>query len=132
MDSHSHLANILGKYSFTAPWEMAMNIGLKSSIVAIPTNYYVTTSHGISLPSVQDVNTMEQSNVLFLNAEKWITKRLQLEAGVSYDFTYQHVKYKENGQRLSFHKQYHNIIPSFSIGYLFSPQSFATIGLSIP
>lgn len=67
VDSHSHLANILGKYSFTAPWEIAMNIGLKSSIVAIPTNYYVTTSHGISLPSVQDVNTMEQSNVLFLN-----------------------------------------------------------------
>ena len=131
MDSHSHLANIMGKYSFTGPLGVDLNVGLKSNAIIIPTIYHLTIER-VSIPSVQDVNTLEQSNVLFLDAEKWITKRFQLQTGVSYNFTYQHVIYTENGLDKSIHKQYHNIIPSFSIGYLLAARSFVALGLIVP
>lgn len=131
MNSNSHLANVLAKYNFTGPLGIALNVGLKSNVVIIPTNYQFTT-RDVSVPKVQDVNTLEQSDVIFLDAEKWITKRLQLQVGTSYDFTYQHVKYKENGLDQSVHKQYHNIIPSLSVAYLLAARSFVTLGLSVP
>lgn len=131
MNSKSHLANVLAKYSFTGPWGTAMNVGLKSNVVIIPTNYGFTKTY-VNFPEVQDVNTLEQSNVLFLDAEKWITSWLQLQTDVSYDFTYQHVRYKENCQNLSVNKQYHNIIPSFSITYLLARRSYIALGLSVP
>lgn len=131
MNSKSHLGNILAKYNFTGPLGIALNVGLKSNVVIIPTNYHFTT-RDVSIPELQDVNTLEQSNVLFLDAEKWIMKRLQLKAGLSYDFTYQQVKYKENGLDQSVHKQYHNIIPSLSVAYLLAARSFVALGLSVP
>lgn len=131
MNSNSHLANVLTKYNFTGPLGFALNVGLKSNVVIIPTNYQFTTRQ-VSIPGLQDVNTLEQSNVLFLDAEKWITKRFQLKSGVSYDFTYQQVKYKENGLNQSVYKQYHNIIPSLSVAYLLAARSFVALGLSVP
>ncbi|MDO4160182.1 MAG: hypothetical protein Q4D41_06990 [Prevotellaceae bacterium] len=130
-DSHSHLVNILGKYSFKSQLGIDLNVGLKCNLILVPTNYHFSTED-ITVPLVQDVNTMEQSNVLFLDAEKWITKHIQLQAGVSYDFTCQYIKYKENSLDQSIYKQYHNIIPSFSIGYLFAARSFVAFGLSVP
>lgn len=131
MNSNSHLANLLTKYSFTGPWGFDLNAGLKNNIVIIPTNYgYIKAD--VNIPEMQDVKTLEQSDVLFLDAEKWITSRLNLQTGVSYDFTYQYVKYKENCQEISVSKQYHNIIPSFSLTYLLERRSYIALGLSVP
>ena len=131
MNSKSHIANILAKYNFTGPLGIAINTGMKSNVVVMPTNYNLTTKK-VSIPEVQDVKTLEQSNVIFLDAEKWITKHLQLQTGLSYDFTYQDIKYKKNDLDQSAHKQYHNIIPSFSVAYLLAARSFVALGLSVP
>lgn len=131
MTSHSHLFNVLGKYNFTGPLGTDVNVGIKSNIIIIPTNYNLTTK-GVSVPFIQSSKTLEQSNVLFLGAEKWIAKRLQLQAGMNYDFTYQKMKYKEDGIDQSFSKQYHNIIPSFSVGCLLAARSYMALGLSVP
>ena len=130
-NSKSHIANILAKYNFTGPLGITINTGMKSNVVIMPTNYNFTTKE-VSIPEVQDVKTVEQSNVIFLDAEKWITKHLQLQTGSSYDLTYQDIKYKENGLDQSAHKQYHNIIPSFSVAYLLAARSFVALGLSVP
>ena len=131
MNSNAHLGNILAKYNFVGPFGITLNLGLKSNVAIIPTNYHFTTRE-VSFPTVQDVNTLEHSDILFLDTEKWITKRFQLQTGVSYDFTYQHIKYQESGVAQSIHKQYHNIIPSLSAVYLLGSRSFLALGLSVP
>lgn len=131
MNSNAHLANISAKYNFVGPFGVTLNLGMKSNIAIIPTNYHFTT-RDVSFPIVQDVNTLEQNNVLFVDAEKWVTKRLQLQTGLSYDFTYQYIKYKESGIAHSTHKKYHNIIPSLSAVYLLGPSSFVVLGFGVP
>lgn len=131
MNSNAHLGNILAKYNFVGPFGVTLNLGLKSNVAIIPTNYHFTT-RDLSFPTVQDVNTLEHSDILFLDTEKWITKHFQLQTGVSYDFTYQHIKYQESGVAQSIHKQYHNIIPSLSAVCLLGSRSFLALGLSVP
>ena len=77
MNSKSHIANILAKYNFTGPLGITINTGMKSNVVIMPTNYNFTTKE-VSIPEVQDVKTVEQSNVIFLDAEKWINETLTI------------------------------------------------------
>lgn len=132
-DSHSYLFNAMGNYAFTALWGSQLNIGAKFNSITMPTTYHYDDVPNTILASlVNDIKTKEQSYKLYVDVKKWLTPRLEVHVGASYDHTSRNVKYLQANNPKEFAIRYDNIIPTFSATYLFSNISFLNIGLTVP
>lgn len=130
--SSSQLINIMGNYRFSALWGSDINVGAKFNSIISPTTYNYNIPQTSFSSVINDIKTNEQSYKLYFDIQKWIAQRWQLHAGVGYDHTYQNMKYIENNKEQHYIKHFNNIIPMFSVGYMFSNVSFMNFGLSVP